>query len=51
MLFEQQKDGRWSGLTDTFIRVYAESAHDLENKLVPVRLDTVEPRALFATVL
>ncbi|HAR67306.1 MAG TPA: tRNA (N(6)-L-threonylcarbamoyladenosine(37)-C(2))-methylthiotransferase MtaB [Lentisphaeria bacterium] len=51
VLFEQQKDGRWSGLTDTFIRVYAESAHDLENKLVPVRLDTVEPRALFATVL
>jgi len=35
---EQQPDGRWSGLTDNYIRILAESAGDLHNQIVPTRL-------------
>ena len=38
VLFEQQTDGIWSGLTGNYIRVYAQSSEDLTNKLLPVKL-------------
>jgi threonylcarbamoyladenosine tRNA methylthiotransferase MtaB len=38
VLFEQQEKGFWSGLTDNYIRVYVESADDLTNRLIRVRL-------------
>jgi hypothetical protein len=31
-------EGRWSGLTDNYIRVYTESTRDLANTLCPTRL-------------
>ena len=42
VLWEQQsKGGIWSGLTDNYIRVYAKSAEDLTNKLLPVKLEKI----------
>jgi len=38
VLFEQQCDGVWSGLTGNYIRVYTKSSEDLTNKLLPVKL-------------
>ncbi len=33
VLWEQQTDGIWSGLTDNYIRVYCQSSEDLTNKI------------------
>ena len=38
VLFEQQSNGVWSGLTDNYVKVYTKSGDDLTNKLLPVRL-------------
>ena len=38
VLWEQQSDGIWSGLTDNYIKVYTRSDSDLTNKLLPVKL-------------
>jgi threonylcarbamoyladenosine tRNA methylthiotransferase MtaB len=40
VLFEQQSDGVWSGLTNNYIRVHINSDEDLNNKLLPVKLTT-----------
>jgi threonylcarbamoyladenosine tRNA methylthiotransferase MtaB len=41
VLFEQQENGYWSGLTDNYLRVYIEDKCDLTNHLVPVRLGEI----------
>ena len=38
VLFEQQSNGVWSGLTDNYIKVYTKSDEDLSNKLLLVKL-------------
>ena len=38
VLWEQESGGVWSGLTGNYIRVYAKSADDLTNELLPVKL-------------
>jgi threonylcarbamoyladenosine tRNA methylthiotransferase MtaB len=39
VLWEQRiADGRWSGVTENYIRTYVESEDDLANKLLPVTL-------------
>jgi threonylcarbamoyladenosine tRNA methylthiotransferase MtaB len=38
VLWEKQSGGVWTGLTDNYIRVYANSDEDLANKLLPVKL-------------
>jgi threonylcarbamoyladenosine tRNA methylthiotransferase MtaB len=43
VLWEKKTDGIWTGLTDNYIRVYAQSDEDLTNKLLPVRLTEVMP--------
>ena len=43
VLWEQRDaDGRWSGVTDNYIRVYTESEEDLGNQLTVVRLPRSE---------
>jgi threonylcarbamoyladenosine tRNA methylthiotransferase MtaB len=42
VLFEQKKNGYWSGLTDSYIRVKVESDLNLKNEFVPVVLDDIE---------
>ncbi len=46
VLFEQKKNGLWSGLTDSYIRVQVESDLDLKNKLVPVRLAEIHGQTM-----
>ena len=38
VLWEQQVNGIWSGLTGNYIKVYAKNAADLTNKLLPAKL-------------
>ena len=40
MLWEQRDaNGRWTGITDNYIRVYTESEEDLGNQLMTVRVE------------
>ncbi len=41
VLFEQQYNGIWSGLTGNYIRVYTKSREDLTNKLLPAKLEKI----------
>lgn len=50
VLFEQRKAGRWTGVTDNFIRVAVDSDLDLTNQLAPVRFETVEGELLRAVL-
>lgn len=42
VLWEEKNGDRWSGLTGNYIRVLTDSSDDLTNKLVPVRLASIE---------
>ena len=42
VLFEQLKNGYWQGLTDHYARVKVKSDLDLSNRLIPVKLETVD---------
>ncbi len=42
VLFEDYKNGFWLGLTDNYVRVKVESDQDLSNRIVKVRLQTIE---------
>ncbi len=42
VLFETEKDGLWSGLTDNYIRVRVPSSESLSNQLRPVKLQAIE---------
>ncbi|MBN1541675.1 tRNA (N(6)-L-threonylcarbamoyladenosine(37)-C(2))-methylthiotransferase MtaB [candidate division KSB1 bacterium] len=42
VLFEQEKNGWWSGVTDTFIRVQVRSEQALHNQLLAVELEKRE---------
>ncbi|MCB0298781.1 MAG: tRNA (N(6)-L-threonylcarbamoyladenosine(37)-C(2))-methylthiotransferase MtaB, partial [Calditrichaeota bacterium] len=50
VLFEQQKNGFWSGLTDTYIRVKVASSHDLKNRMLPVRLEALDKHGVIGTL-
>lgn len=50
VLFEQQKNGFWSGLTDTYIRVKVASGHDLKNRMLPVRLEALDKHGVIGTL-
>jgi threonylcarbamoyladenosine tRNA methylthiotransferase MtaB len=38
VLWEQRKDGEWNGLSDNYIRVFANSEESLDNRLLPARI-------------
>jgi threonylcarbamoyladenosine tRNA methylthiotransferase MtaB len=46
VLFEQEKHGYWSGLTDNFIRVKVKSDTFLKNKIVSVNLESIDQQAM-----
>lgn len=46
VLFEQQKNGFWSGVTDTYIRVRVRSERDLQNRFLAVHLLTVDNQTM-----
>lgn len=46
VLFEEEKDGLWSGYTKNYVRVFVESDENLENKILKVEIkDVYELRA------
>jgi threonylcarbamoyladenosine tRNA methylthiotransferase MtaB len=51
VLFEQQKNGFWSGLTDTYIRVKVKSDLNLENQLLSVRLERIENQTMIGILV
>jgi threonylcarbamoyladenosine tRNA methylthiotransferase MtaB len=42
VLWEEQNDGRWQGLTANYLRVYARTEADLTNRLTPARIEALE---------
>ncbi len=46
VLFEQEKKGYWTGLTDTYIRVKVKARRDLQNCLLPVHLDRIDGQTM-----
>ncbi|OPX34517.1 tRNA (N(6)-L-threonylcarbamoyladenosine(37)-C(2))-methylthiotransferase MtaB [candidate division KSB1 bacterium 4484_188] len=50
VLFEQQKNGYWNGLTDTYIRVKVKTEGNLKNRLLPVRLVEADNQAMIGTL-
>ncbi len=50
VLFEHKKNGNWSGLTDTYIRVKVQSNLNLKNKLVPVLLERTDEQGMIGTL-
>ena len=51
VLFEQKKNGYWTGLTDSYIRVKVKSEKSLKNKFVPVMLDEIDHQSMIGHLL
>ncbi len=41
VVWEERRAGRWSGLTDNYIRIFADSGEDLTGTIRPARLDAL----------
>jgi threonylcarbamoyladenosine tRNA methylthiotransferase MtaB len=41
VLWEEQRDSLWEGLTGNYMRIYADAEDDLQNQILPVRLDSL----------
>ena len=46
VLFEQKKNGYWTGLTDTYIRVNVISDSSIQNRLLPVTLQGINGQTM-----
>ena len=46
VLFEQKKNGYWTGLTDNYIRVNVISESDIQNRLLPVILQSINGQTM-----
>jgi len=51
VLFEQNKKGFWTGLTDTYVRVKVKSGTDLQNRMLPVRLEQVDGQTVIGSLV
>lgn len=51
VLFEQKKNGFWTGLTGNYIRVKVKSDLKLENEMVPIRLKEVDGQAMIGEIV
>jgi threonylcarbamoyladenosine tRNA methylthiotransferase MtaB len=52
VLWERRLDnGRWSGLTDNYIRVYAQTERDLANVLCDARLSSLESNGVYGEIV
>jgi len=51
VLFEQKKNGCWSGLTDNFARIKVSSKEDLSNKLIKVKLKKTDGLSIAGTLV
>ena len=48
VLWENQTDGIWSGLTDNYLRMHARSQYDLMNRITPVLISAYDANGLWA---
>ncbi|MDP8263935.1 MAG: tRNA (N(6)-L-threonylcarbamoyladenosine(37)-C(2))-methylthiotransferase MtaB [Candidatus Aceula lacicola] len=46
VLFEEQKNEMWTGLTDNYLRVFVSSSKDLRNQICRVRLNSIKDNSL-----
>ena len=51
VLFEQKKNGVWTGLTDNYIRIHVESHQNLRNQLRDVRLSRIERENVYGEIV
>ena len=51
VLFEQFKNGCWSGLTDTYVRVKVKSNEDLHNQILLVRILEIDKNGVIGTLI
>jgi len=51
VLFEQNKDGYWTGLTDNYARVYVKSRNNLSNCLENVKLLKIQKNNVLGEVI
>jgi hypothetical protein len=50
VLWEEETDGLWQGLTADYVRVYA-AGDSLENRIAPARLERLQGDGVFGTLL
>lgn len=50
VLFEQKKNGFWTGLTDNYVRVIVRSPKDLTNQITNVKLEEIEGQQIYGTL-
>lgn len=50
VLFEQEKAGFWTGLTDHYIRVKTRSEENLANRFLPVKLEKIDGSAMIGSL-
>jgi threonylcarbamoyladenosine tRNA methylthiotransferase MtaB len=51
VLWEERKGNDWQGLTGNYIRLYACAEDDLQNRILPVRLDSLQPGGVRGTLM
>ncbi|MFL5735075.1 MAG: tRNA (N(6)-L-threonylcarbamoyladenosine(37)-C(2))-methylthiotransferase MtaB [Chloroflexia bacterium] len=47
VLWEEEDNGTWSGLTDNYLRVHTRSPHDLHNAITPATLTAYDAQGLW----
>ena len=50
VLFEEEKDGRWEGYTDTYLRTAVASDEDLQGEIRSVRLDGIDDTSIVGSL-
>ena len=50
VLFEQEKDSYWTGLTDNYIRVQTKSKQNLTNKIFNVKLQKIHDSGILGKI-
>ena len=50
VLFEEKKNGFWSGLSDQYVRVAVQTPQNLKNKIVSVRLKSIKGQSILASL-
>ncbi len=51
ILFEQEKNGYWTGLTDHYARVYVKSNHNLQNQIRNVKLENIGEKGIIGSLI
>jgi threonylcarbamoyladenosine tRNA methylthiotransferase MtaB len=51
VLWEQEANGVWSGLTGNYIKVYTRTGQDLANRLLPVKLARIYRDGVWGEIL